>query len=153
MISMAGPAASDTARTACSRKARLLAWSAGTVVARAELTVGAAAMGIQGPGVEFRLLVNVERAGVGGGIAPGGLLSAGTGAWPPAGVWPVPPAGAVLPAAAGVPVLPAGSGDLEPPHAASAATSPAAARARPELSQGASRYLLFDMPTVVPGSR
>src|SRR5260370_12237462 len=62
MISMAGPAASDTARAACSPKARVLAWSAGMVVARAELTVGAAAMGIQATEIEFRLIVNVVLA-------------------------------------------------------------------------------------------
>jgi hypothetical protein len=36
----------------------------GTVVARAELTVEAAAIGIHATVMEFRLLVNVELAGV-----------------------------------------------------------------------------------------
>src|SRR5260370_34400693 len=77
MISMAGPAASDTARAACSPKARVLAWSAGMVVARAELTVGAAAMGIQATEIEFRLLVNVDLACAARRDQPAGPFSRG----------------------------------------------------------------------------
>jgi hypothetical protein len=80
--------------------------SALTVVARAELTVGALAIGIHAVVMEFRLLVNVDLAGadfrdqpsgtfswkcpagewyvtytVVSGMSPGGLFSAGTGAW------------------------------------------------------------------------
>src|ERR1700726_4815035 len=78
-------------------------------------------------------------------MSPGGLLSAGTGAWPP------PPAGAdaevVLPVVPGGParLVPAARGDPEPPHAASAVMSAAAARARPERRQSPRGFLLSDM--------
>src|ERR1700730_16304977 len=63
MISTAGPAASITGFTGCSREARVPAWSARMVVAVTELTVGAAAAGFQTTVTEFRLLANVELAG------------------------------------------------------------------------------------------
>jgi hypothetical protein len=77
------------------------------------------------------------------------LLSAGTGAWPPAGLWLVRPAGAVPVAPAG-PAPPAaavadGADDPEPPQAPSAVTSPARATALPS-HRGLSGRLLVGMP-------
>src|SRR5437867_7887793 len=81
-------------------------------------------------------------------MSPGGLLSVGTGAWLPAGLWPVPPAAAVLPMAPPVPAPPAaaaaeGADRPEPPQAASAVISPARATAPP--SRGLRGCLLLDM--------
>src|SRR5262252_3744837 len=84
-------------------------------------------------------------------MSPGGLLSAGTGAWPPAGLWLVRPAGAVPAAPAGPAPLAAavadGADGPERPHATSAVTSPAKAAAL--LShRGLSGRLLLGMPPV-----
>src|SRR5690348_8087072 len=88
-------------------------------------------------------------------MSPGGLLSAGTGAWPPAGLWLVRPAGAVPVAPAG-PAPPAaavgdGAGDPELPQAASAVTSPARAAALPS-HRGLSGRLLVGMPRFYRGA-
>src|SRR5689334_11278193 len=61
-------------------------------------------------------------------MSPGGLLSAGTGAWPPAR----PPPDRAVPVARAVPAPPTeGADDPEPPQAASVAMSPASATALP----------------------
>src|ERR1700680_5086263 len=103
-------------------------------------------------------------------MAPGGLRSAGTGAWP--APLAAADAGAVLPAAPGVPELaepgdaappPAASAVMspparpapaapEPPHAASAVMSPAAARALPERRQSPSGFLLSGMARFYRGA-